>query len=108
MKVEEIKLALERNVQFALADDLKSSVSVLQNENSLLQKSMSEADKYLVKVRTDWATAAKIQQSQGKITTLAENKAKELGVLATSIPSYNEALKAYSNLDATLQKAGDY
>jgi hypothetical protein len=95
-------------LQFAISDDLKQSVSVLDNETSNLLKTISDADKSLVKVRTDSMNASKQQQNQGKITSIAENKAKELGINASSIPGYNEALKSYQNLDSVISKANNY
>lgn len=95
-------------LELALTDDLKQSIAVLNAEMSNLMKSMSDADKMLVKVRTDASSASKIQQAQGKITTTAENLAKDLGVPVSNVGGYAEALKAYDNLEKTIEKANEY
>jgi hypothetical protein len=96
------------SLKLALTDDLKQSVALLNTETSNLMKSISEADKMIVKVRTDASTASKLQQAQGKITTAAENLAKDLGVAVSNVGGYSEALKAYDNLEKAIEKAKDY
>lgn len=95
-------------LEFAISDDLKQSISILNNENAGLLKAMSDADKAIVAVRSLSANVSKIQNAQGKISINAENKAKELGVAATSIPGYSDALKAWQMVESTLSKANDY
>ena len=95
-------------LKLALTDDLKQSVALLNAETSNLMKSMSDADKMLVKVRSDASTASKLQQAQGKITTAAENLAKDLGVAVSNVGGYSDALKAYDNLEKAIEKANDY
>lgn len=95
-------------LKLALTDDLKQSISVLNAEASNLMKSMTEADKLIVKVRTDASAASKLQQAQGKITTSAENLARDLGVAVSNVAGYSDALKAYDNLEKAIEKANDY
>ena len=95
-------------LKLALTDDLKQSVTLLNAETSSLLKSISDADKMLVKVRTDAMSASKLQQAQGKITTAAENLAKDLGVAVSNVGGYSDALKAYDNLEKAIEKANEY
>lgn len=95
-------------IQFAISDDLKQSVSVLNNANASLLKAMSDADTAVGNVRKLSSSVSKIQSDQGKISVIAENKAKEIGVPANSIPGYNDAEKAFLAINSTLSDAKDY
>jgi hypothetical protein len=95
-------------LQFAISDDLKQSVTVFNSEVQNLQKNIDEVNAMSLKIRGSVSNANKQLSTYGKLTIVAENKAKELGVDAKSIPGYSDALKAQDSLSAMISKANEY
>jgi len=96
------------NVNLALTDDLKASVTVLQSENSKLLKSIENFQSAYKAMQSQSSMSEKIKSEQGKLTSLTETKAKELGVPVGSIPGYSDALKAWGLVDSTIDKIKEF
>ena len=95
-------------IQFAISDDLKNNVQIFNNEVSNLKKNIDIINKVTQDLKSGISNASKAQSTYGKITTIAENKAKELGIPAVSIPGYSDALKAYDVLNGAIDNANQY
>jgi hypothetical protein len=95
-------------LEFAISDDLKQSITIFNSEIQVLQKNIDEVNAMSMKIRGAISNANKQLSNYGKLTTMAENKAKELGVDAKVIPGYTDALKAYDSLNAMISKANEY
>lgn len=91
-------------VKLAIGDDLKNSIAVLNAETDKVLKAVAEADKIVVGLRAVNSNGSKVQSTQGKFTTIAENLAKDLGINPSAVPGYSEALKAWDNLEIALEK----
>lgn len=108
MKVEEIKLAFETNVKFAISDDLKSAVTTLDGATSGINKSISNYDTAYKAMQAEASKAKGIVATQMKLINTAEAKAKELGINPTAIPGYNEANKAWSTANTAIDKVNEF
>jgi len=112
MKANEIKLHFqklnEQRLQFAISDDLKKSVDILNMANLEMLKSISNYDTAYKNMMSSASKGEQARNAQGKITGLAETKAKELGVSVNTIPGYSEALKAWSTVDSTIDKINEF
>lgn len=91
-------------VKLAIGDDLKNSIAVLNAETDKVLKAVSDAEKIVLALRSVNSNGSKVQSTQGKFTTVAENLAKDLGINPSAVPGYSEALKAYASLDSALEK----
>jgi hypothetical protein len=108
MKVEEIKLAFNTNVQFAISDDLKSAVSILDGATSGINKAISNYDTAYKAMQAEATKAKGVVANQMKLINTAELKAKELGINPTSIPGYNEANKSWSTANSSIDKVNEF
>ncbi len=80
MKVEEIKLAFETNVQLAIIDDVKKATEVLLKDNMLLQEANGKYQSAVAGVKNQLSVAEKFKNFSLELVRSAEAKAKELGV----------------------------
>ena len=108
MKIEEIKLSLERNIQFALADDLKSAVDYLNAATAGINKSIANYETSYKAMQSEANGGKSVVSTQMKLINLVEAKAKELGISANSIPSYNEANKAFQTANNAIDKVNEF
>lgn len=108
MKVEEIKLAFNTNIQFAISDDLKAAVSSLDGATSGINKAISNYDTAYKAMQSEASKAKGVAANQMKLINTAEAKAKELGINPTSIPGYNEANKAWNTANAAIDKVNEF
>lgn len=108
MKVEEIKLAFETNVQFAISDDLKNAVSTLDGATTGINKSISNYDTAYKAMQSEATKAKGIVANQMKLINTAEAKAKELGINPTTIPGYNEANKSWNTANVAIDKVNEF
>lgn len=92
----------------AISDDLKNSVSVLNSANAFCLKAMTDYDTQWKILKDATASAGKAQDAQGKFTTLAEAKAKELGVDPSAVSGYNDSLKAWDVLEQTRERIKEF
>ena len=95
-------------IELAMTDDLKQSASAMNASVELVQNSIKDADKAIVKVRTDANLAGKTQSKEASILVKAENLAKELGVDVNSVGGYKEADLAYQKLEKAIASTKDY
>jgi hypothetical protein len=91
MKVEEIKLALEKNIQFALIDDLKKELSALQTMGGSKASEISSISSSLLSGKT---VALSLAQKAEK----AIAQAKELGIDSAQFDFINKSAISYSKV----------
>lgn len=95
-------------LKLALTDDLKQSAVAMNLAVELIQNAIKDADKAIVKVRTDTTIASKTQSKEASILVKAENLAKELGVDVNSVGGFKDADLAYDKLEKAISSAKDY
>jgi hypothetical protein len=108
MKVEEIKLAFQTNVQFALADDLKQAIDFLNKATASVNNSIKVFDAAYKNMQTESNGAKSVAATQQKLINTVEAKAKELGVAPSSIPNYAEVNKAWNATQAAIDKVNEF
>jgi len=108
MKAEEIKLAFEKNIQFAISDDLKSVTDSLSGATSSINKSISDYEASFKSMNSVANSAKGVISNATKLISVAEGKAKELGVSPSSIPGYSEANKAWSIANSAVDKVNQF
>ena len=87
MKIEEIKLAFEVNVQFNEAENFINLIeSKFGNSLTAIETKKKELDASIKKIKSDYATMA---SQYSKVDTVLQNKAKDLGLSPSDIPKYN-------------------
>lgn len=108
MKAEEIKLAFQTNVQFAISDDLKASADALAKATQGINNSIKNYESAFKEMQTEKGTASSIVSVQTKVIANAEAKAKDLGISPSSIPNFNDANRAWTTANATIDKVNQY
>ena len=108
MKVEEIKVAFNTNIQFAISDDLKSAVSSLDGATSAVNKSIANYDASYKAMQAEATRAKSVVATQMKLINTAEAKAKELGISPSVISGYAEANKAWGIANASIDKVNEF
>ena len=112
MTVAEIKLQLEKQkeqrIEFALSDDLKSSVDYLNKATAAINGAIKNYDSAYKAMQSEANGAKSVLATQQKLINIVEAKAKELGINATSIPNYNEANKAWQTTSLAIDKVNEF
>lgn len=108
MKTEEIKLAFNTNIQFAISDDLKSSVSILSSASAEVNKAVDGYESAYKVMQSEISKAKSVLSNQTKLISVADTKAKEIGVSPSTIPGYSEANKAWSATNSVIDKASQF
>ena len=108
MKVEEIKLAFNTNVQFAISEDLKVFGGGVKNRTAALQKLITAYENAYVQMKNASSEVIKNNPILGKVLVNAENGAKDLGVAVGSIPGYNDALQSWKEAETAIAKYNSF
>lgn len=93
------------SIGLAISDDLKGATEKMNAANAQLVKAIATYKAQYMALRQEMATAEGVRNAQEKVITMAEAKAKELGVLPKSVGGFAEAEKAFLLIDTTLDKA---
>jgi hypothetical protein len=105
MKVEEIKLSLERNqkIEFALIDDIaktnNNSMTILKNGDNAwkaYQDYLTKADAPFKRMISSYDAVTRVEGDSKALSAKVEATAKELGISPSQIKGY-DALNANAN-----------